>query len=237
MARAIAFNVRQWHKWVSLFVGIQAMLWLASGLYMVIINLNFIHGDHLVRNMSDTLPPGYTPGFGFEEVMSSYPQAELISLETWLGKPYYRVHTIDGRVLVDAQTGIQRSPLDRTDAIAVAQYHYARPGEAKSAQLLVDQANAPSEIQGRKLPLWRIDFEDPGRTSFYVSPDDGALVTRRHDYWRIFDFVWMLHIMDYKDRADVNNTLLRAFAGLGLILSIAGIWLLWFSFKHRRGVR
>ena len=43
--------------------------------------------------------------------------------------------------------------------------------------------------------------------------------------------------MDYKDRADVNNTLLRAFAGLGLILSIAGIWLLWFSFKHRRGVR
>ena len=103
--------------------------------------------------------------------------------------------------------------------------------------MLVDQANAPSEIQGRKLPLWRIDFEDPGRTSFYVSPDDGALVTRRHDYWRIFDFVWMLHIMDYKDRADVNNTLLRAFAGLGLILSIAGIWLLWFSFKHRRGVR
>ena len=80
-----------------------------------------------------------------------------------------------------------------------------------------------------------MDFDDAGSTAFYVSPDDGSLITRRHTYWRIFDFAWMLHIMDYEERADVNNTLLRISAGLGLVLSVLGMWLLFFSFRRRRG--
>jgi len=33
----------------------------------------------------------------------------------------------------------------------------------------------------------------------------------------------------------VNNTLLRISAGLGLVLSVLGMWLLFFSFRRRRG--
>jgi hypothetical protein len=136
---------------------------------------------------------------------------------------------------VDAETGRQISPLTQDDAIAVARYHYTRTADIASARLLVDAEEAPTEIQSRPLPLWRVDFEDAGSTAFYVSPDDGSLITRRHTYWRIFDFAWMLHIMDYEERADVNNTLLRISAGLGLVLSVLGMWLLFFSFRRRRG--
>ena len=39
--------------------------------------------------------------------------------------------------------------------------------------------------------------------------------------------------MDYEERADVNNPLLRIAAGLGLLLSLAGMCLLFFSFRRR----
>mgnify|MGYP003339799900 CR=1 FL=1 len=38
---------------------------------------------------------------------------------------------------------------------------------------------------------------------------DGEIVSRRHALWRVFDFAWMLHIMDYEARTNVNNPLLR----------------------------
>ena len=234
MSKKIAFTVRQWHKWLSLIIGAQMMLWLATGVYMVGINLDFIHGDHLVRNMTDTITAEYEPRVTFADMLAEYPDASEIILASWIGDPVYRVRSPNGSHLVNAETGETISPLDEEDAIAVARYHYTRTADVTAARLLVDDAEAPSEIQSRPLPLWRIDFDDPGSTAFYVSPDDGTLVTRRHTYWRIFDFAWMLHIMDYEERADVNNNLLRISAGLGLVLSVLGMWLLFFSFKRRR---
>lgn len=236
MTRMIGFRVRQWHKWLSLFIGGQVMIWLASGLYMVIMDLDFIHGDHLVRERSDTFMSGYSPEIGFADILSNYPGADEIVLTNWIGKPVYRIYTSEGWLLVDAQDGTERSPLGKADAIAVAQYHYARSANVASATLIETEADAPTELQSRKLPLWRIDFDDAGASSFYVSPHDGTLVARRHTYWRIFDFAWMLHIMDYDERANVNNTLLRIAAGLGLTLSIIGMWLLWFSFNRRKRI-
>ena len=41
--------VRRVHKWLALFVGIQAVIWTASGMYMAPAHIDTIHGDHLVR--------------------------------------------------------------------------------------------------------------------------------------------------------------------------------------------
>ena len=67
----------------------------------------------------------------------------------------------------------------------------------------------------------------------YFSPDTGELLARRHNLWRGFDFLWMLHIMDYETRDDVNNLLLRAASVTGLLFALAGIWLLFYSFRRR----
>jgi len=184
--------------------------------------------------MTPSVAADYEPGISFTDMLAQYPDATEIILTSWTGKPVYRVQSPSGPHLVNAETGEEISPLSEDDAIAVARYHYTRPADVTSATLLVDDADAPTEIQTRPLPLWRIDFVDAGSTAFYVSPNDGSLVTRRHTYWRIFDFAWMLHIMDYEERADVNNTLLRISAGFGLVLSILGMWLLFFSFKRRQ---
>jgi hypothetical protein len=67
-----------------------------------------------------------------------------------------------------------------------------------------------------------------------LSPATGELVSRRHELWRIFDFVWMLHIMDYETRDNVNNWLLRPFTWGALLMALSGVWLLLYSFPWRR---
>ena len=62
-------------------------------------------------------------------------------------------------------------------------------------------------------------------------------MAERHDLWRIFDFVWMFHIMDYEAREDVNNILLRVATWMAVATSLTGAWLLLYSFRRRRRAR
>ena len=48
------------------------------------------------------------------------------------------------------------------------------------------------------------------------------MIRIRNDRWRAFDFLWMLHTMDYRGRADFNNRALRAFSVLGLVTVLSG---------------
>jgi len=44
----------------------------------------------------------------------------------------------------------------------------------------------------------------------------------------------MLHIMDYAERENVNNWLLRGMTLLALATVLIGAWLLWFAFPRKR---
>ncbi len=43
--------------------------------------------------------------------------------------------------------------------------------------------------------------------------------------WRIWDFLWSLHIMDYRERDNINNILLQILSVLALVTSVSGITL------------
>ena len=53
----LAFWVRRAHKWIGLLIGVQALLWMISGLYMVVVPLEVIHGDHLAHVPTERLNP------------------------------------------------------------------------------------------------------------------------------------------------------------------------------------
>ena len=52
------------------------------------------------------------------------------------------------------------------------------------------------------------------------------MTARRNDRWRVFDFFWMLHVMDYRERENFNHPLLISMAGLALATVLAGLVLL-----------
>lgn len=223
---------RTLHKWIGLLIGIQLLIWLSSGLYMVIVDLDFIHGDPMVRNMQQLISVPADSQVSVASLVAQYPDARHIGLQTVMGETRYLVTTPDQRYLIHPGTAETLSPLDEKAAREIARFHFN--GNASISQVSLITSDPPQEIQTRRLPLWRIDFDDRFATSFYIDPYSGKLATRRHQYWRIFDFLWMLHIMDYDERADAHNLLLNIAQVAGLFFAISGIWLLFYSFSGRR---
>jgi uncharacterized iron-regulated membrane protein len=81
------------------------------------------------------------------------------------------------------------------------------------------------------LPVWQVTFNDPEGLRVYVSPTTGKVVARRNNTWRVYDFLWSLHIMDYREHEDFNHPLLIAFAAGLLVLTLTGVVLLYRRFK------
>lgn len=227
-----SFLARSMHKWLGLVVGLQVLIWLGSGLYMVVVDLDFIHGDPLVKNTQQTIAVPAAAQVSISGLHQRYPDATAIGLRAVMGNTFFTVTTKETRYLVDPQNGAVVSPLKEKTIREIATFYYKGNAPVLNIELLTD--NPPREIGQRPLPLWRVDFDDQFNTSFYIDPYSGTLSTRRHQYWRIFDFLFMLHIMDYDERADVHNLLLKIAQFTGVVFAITGFWLLFYSFKKRR---
>ncbi|WP_377705489.1 PepSY domain-containing protein [Pseudoduganella sp. UC29_71] len=224
-----AFWSRRLHKWLGLLVGLQALLWMVSGLYMTAISIEIIHGDHLAHLEEGELRPAELAASP-TQITSPYAGVTGFRLKQSQGSELYQVRYADGVALVNARTGQRLAPLDEKAVRALALSYYQGEGELERLQLLTE---LPGEVAKRKGPLWRAEFSDGNGTTLYISPSTGDLVAKRHTLWRIFDFLWMLHIMDYDTRDNINNNLLRVAATAGTLFAFSGIWLLWFSFRRR----
>ena len=176
-------------------LGLQMLLWSASGLYMVAVDLDFIHGDFLVRS-SPALRGDHTRLVLISSLLESSDDIRSIKLNTLNGleNPVYEVTRRSQTQLFDAVTGERLSALSRDAIASLARGYYAGDGEITSIQQL---ESVPVEVRGRPVSMWRVDFDDRWSTSFYLDPNNAALLTRRHRWWRWFDSFWMLHVMDY----------------------------------------
>jgi uncharacterized iron-regulated membrane protein len=226
----LSFWVRRAHKWIGLVIGVQALLWMISGLYMVVVPLEVIHGDHLAHVSSTPLK---STGSRIEQakLAAAFPGITSIKLKNMLGKEVYEIKQGKQAALVDANNGKKISPLDRETIKALADDAYVGEGSIRGIEWVV---KAPQEVGARPVPLWAVHYEEIGDTTLYFSPHTGDLVARRHNLWRWFDFLWMFHIMDYQERDNVNNLLLRIASVTGLVFALSGAWLLLYSFKRRK---
>lgn len=222
---------RKIHKWIALVLGIQLFLWALSGFYMVAVHIDIIHGDMLVKEVEQGVYYDDSSNLPLERLATLYPDVQSITLRAMMDQPVYLLRGESTRLL-DARDGRQLSPIDKQTATRIAIFHYA--GEARIRSVTLLESDPPTELQARALPLWRIDFDDRWNSTFYVDPDTGAFTTRRHTLWRVFDFLWMLHVMDYDAREDINNTVLRVFSIFGLSLGLSGAWLLFYSFRRKK---
>ena len=223
---------RKTHKWLGLFVGLQVVIWSLTGLYMTAIHLDIIHGDHLIR---ETPPKGADVSQLRDPItVAAGSDAETARL-TWVrDRPAYVVATQAGEKVVDAVTGSLVAPPNETEIRSIAKSTYSGKEEITSAALITE---IPGEIRGREPPLWRVEFDHWNKPTLYFSPTTGELVTRRHELWRIFDFFWMLHVMGYQDRDNVNNGIIRVFTWGALLIVLSGAWLLLYSFHRKKKKR
>lgn len=208
------------HNWLALFLAAQVMLWMLSGAVMSLFPIDLVRGR--TNAMKDY--PVELGAFGYANiggVIAQTPGATEVTLTHFMNRPVYVARGVTGAAIFDAQTAQKLSPLKEDAARAVAKKDFVGKGEILRARLL---ERAPHEC-GCAAPVWRIDFSDNLNTRLYVSPATGEIEARRNRIWRLYDFFWMLHIMDYKERENFNNPLIQLFAVTGALFAMTGLYL------------
>jgi len=145
-----------------------------------------------------------------------------LRLKNFLGQAVYEVTGANGIALFSAETGTRISPINKEQAREVAKSDFSGSDKINDIERLT---NPPHEYRGAS-PVWRVSFDDDLNTRIYVSPDTGEVSARRNKVWRLYDFFWMLHIMDYGEREDFNNPLIRAASATGLLFALSGLVLI-----------
>lgn len=218
--------LRTLHRWIGLILGIQLLLWMLSGLVMGLLPHEAVTGHDYQHPKQALAALPETGNFAEHPVVDLGSLASdpirSISLRMFEQSPVYRILRDSGITLQDVITG-QAIEVSADIARRIATRDYSGPGEISQVKLLEEST---LEMRGHALPAWRVDFKDQRSTSLYISAQDGAVLERRNTYWRIFDVFWMLHIMDYQQRTDFNNTLIIICSLILMWMGISGV-LLW----------
>lgn len=257
MARSFHYRIRKIHRYLGLLLGIQFLLWTAGGIYFSWSNMDEIHGD-LNKNPIPAISANLdfkSPKDVIQVIESSGNKLDSITeikLIQILGKPYYQIfsshsptsqHANHGKAtthyvqLADALTSELRAPLSKDEAIAVAKLGFKGSSKVTNVTYL-EQTSSHHEYRSGPLPAYAISFDHPSKSTVFVATELGTIQKIRNDKWRIFDFLWMLHTMDYQGRDDFGNFLLRAFSIFGLFTIISGFILFYvssFKVKKRPG--
>ena len=223
--------LKKLHKWISLLIGLQVLLWVLSGLVISLLDPAKVSGQLWMNPAQDgqqALPDGalLEPGQLPFEHLDGALGMELTVINN---KPVYRIRHASSEVLLDAIDGA----ILTTGSIAaekLALQDFVGNGEI----IAVTPGVAPDlETRDSSGKYWRVNFSDDANTSIYISASSGEILERRNSYWRVRDFFWMLHIMDYSKREDFNNALVITVALVAVWLGISGFILLFGSFSRR----
>jgi uncharacterized iron-regulated membrane protein len=210
--------IRKLHRYLGLIIGIQFIFWTISGLYFSWTNLDNIHGDHFrVIDYEADFYSGLIPTDSLD-IPNGINSIEMREIGN---TPYY---WINNEALYNAHKGTLKDGITEDDALLIAQKHIKSSYIIKSVELIHETDNH-HEYRGRTLPAYVISYDDKNRLKAYVSKLDGKFQTVRHRAWRWFDFLWMIHTMDYRTRDNFNTFLLRAFSLFGLFTVISGFTL------------
>tara|TARA_X000001036_G_C20657004_1_gene797389 strand:- start:1717 stop:2136 length:420 start_codon:yes stop_codon:yes gene_type:complete len=116
--------------------------------------------------------------------------------------------------------GLEINPITKDQAISIAiEKTSLNPLEAN----LLTKSKRGSEFRGRDLPIYKVKTDSLDKINIYINPMTGDISAIRSDSWRLWDLFWALHIMDYQDRDNINNLLLKILSILALVTSVSGI--------------
>ncbi len=237
MGARFNYYTKKAHRYLGVFIGIQFLLWTIGGLYFSWTDIEEIRGEHLTKNPGGLRLKGSIVGPS-EPLKHLYERNNVtsvrgVSLSEVLGVPYYRIdfENSEGKtvtVLADARTGELRDGFSEQEAMEIAGQAMKQPAKVRSAKLLTKaDIGGHHEYRDKPLPAYEISFSQPANTVVYVSRDPGRVESVRTNAWRVFDFFWLFHTLDFYGRDDINNYVLRAFSVLGLVTLFSG-YLLFF---------
>jgi len=212
------------HKWLALLLAVPILFWFASGFFFALVPIERIRSEHRIVEQAPVAVylDGAAAGLA-HLARSGAGTADRIELRTLLGRPVALLTTGKARSrLYDLSDGRLLSPIPASMAVAIAAWDHAGPDRSVRVSAVTQ---ASPEYRGA-LPAWRVELTGENNRSLYVSADTGMVTARRSTLWRVYDFLWSLHILDFKEHEDFNTPLLAIISALSLILLVTGIMLI-----------
>ena len=169
-------TLRKFHKYISLLVSIQLLLWTISGIYFSFNKIENVRGEQ----------------YRIEKKVSSPNEKEQTKM----------LSTEEAKKIVSLKTTL--TPIQ---------------------SLLINEEVRGSEFRGRNLPLYKVvsENEEGKKINVYIDPFSGEVSAIRSLQWRIWDFMWGVHIMDWVERDNIDNLWLKIFSFIALFTSLSGI--------------
>lgn len=216
------------HKWISLFVGIQLLIWLTTGLYFNLMDHEKSTGNH---NRVSVNQVGNSQEFKLKPVSELGLNApKELNLIWVLGEPYYQLkyelpahrEALQDQLVVHAVSG-ESFQLTDTDALKIA--HRSFTGTVVDPQITFLQPPI-AELPKQKTAVWKVNFGDVDDTDVFIDTYTGNVIGHFNNDRRLRDLMFTLHFMDYNNQGSFNNWWIILFGAATCFLSITGlIWL------------
>ncbi len=229
-------TVKKLHKWLSIFVFIQLLIWLGTGLFFNLMDHDKARGNQN-KKISTLQTVEQTRLVNLDIVLKNInkPVTEVALIQR-LGKPYYLLthekglysHFKSDFSLIDAYAG-DALIIDNGIASELAQASYKGNGEISG----VAKVKPPiQDVLKERNTAWQVNFSDELNTSVYIDASSGRLIGHSNDDKRFVDLFFMLHFMDYPflgqgSVGGFNNGQIIFFALLTLVFCLTGfIWVI-----------
>jgi hypothetical protein len=212
------------HKWLALLMALQILFWFASGLFFAWFPIERVRSEHAKAEQVAPPVPLDQASAGLARLRGAgLTGAESLEVRQLLGRPVALLRSGEGAPrLYDLADARPLSPIPMNLAVQIAEADHAGDLRASRVRRVTEET---TEYRGA-LPAWRVDFEDGEGRAIYVAADTGQVTARRSTLWRTYDFLWGLHIMDWRGHEDFNSWLLIVATLLGLVVIGSGIVIL-----------
>jgi uncharacterized iron-regulated membrane protein len=227
------------HRWVSLFAFLQLLAWTTSGLFFSATSERAVKSSVVAKAHDRALEAEQvTTPVDVVAQLSPDRRALVRKIELYRHPEIGLVYIVRGEGFAERFDAKSATALlvSEEEAIATARRDQEGQPGMRSVALIRD---APIEYRGRPLPAFRVVLGDDESTVVYIDASTGEVTARRTDTWRVYDFLWSLHIMDYSDREDFRSPLLVAFAVIALATAISGcaLWIVRLVRRRKRPAR
>ena len=222
---AVRSRLRRWHIWLGWVVGIPMLVWTLSGLVMVARPIEEVRGEHLLR---DPAPIRFA-GPVVPPAIAGVP-LESLSLEQRADGPRWVVKLHDGTTrLANPLSGALLPKLSAADAAREVTARYTGKAQIQSVTR-TDPERPPLDLR-RPIAAWQVRMTDG--TNFYVDAGSGVVAARRTGWWRFYDFMWGLHIMDPATREDTHNPWVIGFGTVALLTTLLALVMLPLTLRRK----
>jgi len=219
-------TLRRWHIWLGWLVGVPMLFWTMSGVVMVIRPIEEVRGTDLLTEPAAfalTAPP-VAPTVTGRKLAS-------LTLEPRAAGPRWVLNFADGGArLADPSSGALLAPFGSADAVREVISRYR--GSASVASVSRTNKDKPPLDLRRPVATWKVEMSDG--TRFYVDSGSGEVIARRTRFWRLYDWMWGLHIMDLQTREDTHNWWIIGFGIVTLLTTLLALVLLPLTGKRKR---